>query len=421
MIKILTVHHTTPEVIGYTTILFRNVLRILREKTDVHMTWVIHSPERIDTTSFEDQNTSFLDITDYKDAVEILKKVKPNLVYVIPGFSVIDYAFLIAAKQLKIKTIGGELGNFLFIKKGSGILSRISDIFNINLNSEWKRNFLKQKFFLVKHIFLIRTYITLKWNVIKITKNLSDILRLYLPGATEFTKFEDCDLWFVESQKTMDTLIEHGYDKSRIKITGNPTYDLAFQKIQKLEKRDKQKEIRVLILTMTVFGEKKKKMQKQRDLFIKGVITQINQYKKETLLTIKIHPTNENYFDYKKIIDSIDSKLVIHQKGDLAEYLKNTDIVITPVSSTGVVFTLISNIPIIIWNVFEVEEDVLLKNELAIECKNENDIIHSIEKALVFQPPIKKVDSFLSEYFFKRDGKASERIADIMLEMIDNK
>lgn len=421
MIKILTVHHTTPEVPGHTTILFRNVLRILREKIDVHMTWVIHSPERIDTTSFEDQNTSFVYMTDYKDAVEILKKVKPDLVYVIPGFNAPDCAFLLAAKYLKIKVVGGEIGIFFFIKKSKNMISKILDVVQTNPFSVKRRSFTKMKFFIHKHIFLLRTYTAIHWNIIMIFKDYLQIIRLHL-HTIDFVKIHDCDLYFIDSQKAVDELVNLGYDASKMKVTGNPSCDLFFKNMKKLENvRKDTGEIRVLLLTITVTGESKKTMLKQRNAFVIGVINQKNKSKHNMSLTIKIHPTNENYDEYKKLVDSVDPTLTVNQKGDLLGYFENSDVVITPTASTASILALIYGKPVVIWNVFETEYDVLLDNKLVIECKNEHELIPSIEKALIFHPSQKKIEDFLEEQFYKKDGKAAERIAGLMLEMIEIK
>ena len=124
------------------------------------------------------------------------------------------------------------------------------------------------------------------------------------------------------------------------------------------------------------------------------------------VLTIKIHPTNENYDEYKKLVDLVDPTLTVNQKGDLLGYLENSDVIITPTSSTASILALICGKPIVIWNVFETEYDVLLDKKLAIECKNEYELIPSIEKALIFHPSQKKIEDFLEEQYYKKDGKA---------------
>ena len=70
---------------------------------------------------------------------------------------------------------------------------------------------------------------------------------------------------------------------------------------------------------------------------------------------------------------------------------EDVDIIITPTSSTVTVFSLILNKPIVIWNVFEVDEDVLVQRKLVTECTDENDIISSIERALAFQTSESKI------------------------------
>jgi len=99
MLRILTIHNTMPNVKSYTTILFENVLPILRIKTKVHMTWLIYQPEKLNLKD-EERETTILDIHDFKNAVEVVNKVKPDVIYVFPGLNIPDYTLALAAKFL---------------------------------------------------------------------------------------------------------------------------------------------------------------------------------------------------------------------------------------------------------------------------------------------------------------------------------
>ncbi len=418
MKKILTVYHSLPENYGYTPILFRNVLEILRKKINVHVTWVIHNEEKIDTKKFENNETSFLHISDFKNAVQILEKVKPDLVYVIFGFNAPDHAILLAAKYLKIKVVGGEVGNFLFLKNPKNRLSMVLDKIQLILGNNF--SFKKLRFFIYKHIFLLRTYFAVHLSMKTIFKEWVEILRIYTFPGIKYVNLQNLDLLFVESQKTIDDLLKYNINKIELKPVGNPSYDLAFQSLNKFKNiKNKSDQVNLLILSMTVIGDTQKTVKKQRELFIGEIIKKIKKSNQKYFITLKIHPTNENYSDYEKIVNKIDPTIKIHQKGDLLDFLQDADVIITPASGTAIVFSLIINKPIVIWNVFKIDDDILIKRKLVIECKNENHIIESIEKALVFQPSKSKVDMFLEEYYYKNDGKASERIANIMLDIME--
>ncbi len=174
MIKIIVVHHTLPSVKGFTTTLFKNLMPILQEKIEVNLTWVIHSETKISEYKCE-KYEKIIRMNEYNDAFEILEKEKPDLIYIIPGINVPDYAFSLAAKSLKIFRIGSELGNVLFTKKSKiGILSQIKN------NKENNETNQIQKFF-NNHRFLIKTQKRNKWNYFKIFFDLCSIFFMYFP------------------------------------------------------------------------------------------------------------------------------------------------------------------------------------------------------------------------------------------------
>ncbi len=109
-LRILTLHHDMPDVKSYTTILFEKILPILKSKNKVHITWLIHKNEKIEKKGKISNDITILDIHDFDNAVQVIQKVKPNLVYVMPGLNAPDYALALSAKYFGIPVIGGEIG-----------------------------------------------------------------------------------------------------------------------------------------------------------------------------------------------------------------------------------------------------------------------------------------------------------------------
>ena len=412
MFKILVVNNTLPDIRGFTTILFKNLLPILKEKMNVEIIWVVHTTENFSRYKIS-ENEKIIKMNDFKNAVEILKKEKPNLIYIIPGINAPDYAFSLAAKFLNIFRIGGELGNNLFSKKYSGLFSQLS----ISHNYSKKKQILQ---FIQKHKFLINTQREIGWSYFRILKDLiSIVFNYYFPlfGTQEMasSKFE-LDQHYVESEVTIKKLMSYGFDKSKIIITGNPSYDELFKKAQKKEERQNDEKFQILVLTTTIIGDSKKKTIEKRNLFISEIIKKI-EHKEKNEIFFKIHPTHENLNEYKKIVNSIDPKIIIYQKEELVDLIKKADLIISPVSSTSVVSALIQKKPIIIWNVFEVQNDSLLENKLALECKDPNELGDLVEKSKTMKISDKKIEEFIAKYLFKADGKAAERIADAIFKL----
>ena len=108
MIKILTILHTLPNVKSYRTLCFERILPYLRSKTDVHITWLVYQPERLKIESKIDPHTSILDIHDFKNALEVVKYVKPDIIWTAPVVNLPDYALSIAGKYLNIPVVGDD-------------------------------------------------------------------------------------------------------------------------------------------------------------------------------------------------------------------------------------------------------------------------------------------------------------------------
>ena len=64
MIKILTVNNAMPDIKNYNTLLFENVFPILKQTTDVHLTWLIVTPNKIKLPDKQKSGISILDIHD---------------------------------------------------------------------------------------------------------------------------------------------------------------------------------------------------------------------------------------------------------------------------------------------------------------------------------------------------------------------
>ena len=76
MLKILTVLHTLPSIKSYRTLCFDNILPYLRTKTDVHITWLVYQPERLELPTQNNLQTSILDIHDFKNVINKYLKTK---------------------------------------------------------------------------------------------------------------------------------------------------------------------------------------------------------------------------------------------------------------------------------------------------------------------------------------------------------
>ena len=172
MIKILTILHTLPNVKSYRTLCFERILPYLRSKTDVHITWLVYQPERLKIESQIDPHTSILDIHDFKNAVEVVQQVKPDIIWVAPTLNLPDYALSLAGKHMDIPVVG-ELVTELMKNTSKFEVSKSyfkkffessipTDV--IDSNNKFMR---RGRFFLFKYQFVLKTQLAIKMGFLK--------------------------------------------------------------------------------------------------------------------------------------------------------------------------------------------------------------------------------------------------------------
>src|SRR5438445_9833262 len=104
-IRILAAIHTHPHVNLYLTQFVSGILPALKSKTGVNMIWLVYQPDKIDKPyENDDSNTLILDIHDYKNAIELVQKTKPDVIYADASYDLINYALSTAAKFFDIPT-----------------------------------------------------------------------------------------------------------------------------------------------------------------------------------------------------------------------------------------------------------------------------------------------------------------------------
>ena len=428
-LRILVIHDDTPDVQSYTTVLFEKILPILKSKKNVHITWLIYKNERIEKIPKTTDDTTVLDIHDFSNVVDVIQKVKPNLVYVMPGLSAPDYALSIAAKYFKIPVIGGEIG-IPFISKNNKIQlfkSLITKFFqstNSSFNPEKKQVMGKGRFFIYKHMFLLKTQIAIKQNPFKIIKEFFLIFFMYLFGGPKNFRFDSMfavDLHFLDGEIMMKPLLDAGFKKSTLVVTGNPIHDDIFQKLQNSTQiSNDYKKIKVLLVTSSLPGFDHNWIKTKRDYMINKIIREINNSDETINISIKIHPSQESLEEYRNLVHKIDPSIMIYQKEPILQLLEESDVIISSSSGTAMLCGLLLRKPLIIHNCFQVDRDEFLERGLVVECKEPSDIISSIHTATKSKPSDEKIDEFIKNVFFKQDGHAAERISDSIIRFLDN-
>ncbi len=392
----------------------------MKTRSKIHLTWLVYMPEKISVKNIQTSDESIIDIHNYKDACDVIKKEKPDLIYATPDFAFIDYALSSAAQHYKIPVffmIPHTDKNLLKRKNMKSILLHFMRFFEDSTPTDTdirqKQFFRRGRFFVKKYLFLLKTQFRLKKNIFL---TLFGIWKYVLINETE-NRFAPNTMIFLENEQMKDYMIKHGFQKSNLIVSGNPMYDLFFTKHQNYELKTKNP--RILFIASTAY-EHGHWTSQQRDFTVKQIVKQISEQDNSKLI-IKVHPSSSILTDYSSIVDQIDNNIPIYQKGTIDEYLKDIDVIVTsPFSSTAEIYALLAHKRIIICNFFEQDfEDQLIEHGVAVSCKKPSSLIDSIQKALNSESYEQQRENFIKNFLYEWDGNSSKRIADKLLDILE--
>ena len=428
-IKILTPLSTLPNVTSVTTLFFKNFLPVLKSKINTTFIWIIYTPETINLSE-QKSGEKILDIHNYKNALDMIQNVKPDIIFAGANANLIDYSFSLAGKYLNIPVVSGFFGTrettfkFNKFKLYSSYIKRFFQSTTPTDTSASKKRLMKRgRFFIYKYFFLLRTLRAMHYGFSEIFKNFLMLINVYL-SYTDFivdSRFATTLHW-LDGEYHLKSLIEAGFDKSSIIITGSPMYDEVFKKLKKFRAQEKvHGKIRVLFLTAALY-EHGLWTKSKRDSTVSNIVKEICKHKDGISLVIKIHPSAELLSEYNSLTQSIDPSVSVYQKGDVLDFLNGADVVVGFETNTSIEYALFCRKPIVICNFDDRKGDDLLERGLAFECKEISNLVPTIFKANRKNPASeKKIDDYKKFYFYKSDGLASERLAEAILKLVNRK
>jgi UDP-N-acetylglucosamine:LPS N-acetylglucosamine transferase len=368
-----------------------------------------------------------LNIHNYKNALEVLKKEKPDIIYASPTWSFIDYAFSLAGKLLNIPVVAhtttGFYSNF---NRASLIKSYISRFFESSIPSDTtqsKKQFMKRgRFFLYKYLFLARTQRSIKMSILQILGNILMILKLYYSSTKLIydSRFQG-DLQLLDNESLLNDFLAGGFERSRLVVTGNPIYDEVFHRHSAKQNIVRDDKIHVLFAPTPKY-EHGLETKSQRDTTVKEIIKKISENKNRMSLVVKIHPSYSVLAEYQSLLNSVYPSIPLYQKGNIQEFVENADVVISSRITTADVYCILEKKPIIVCNFFNSEKDIFAERSLALECKDPSELVNLIQQALNPNPEFEKQrEIFIKEFLYQWDGRATERICNEIIKLLDVK
>ena len=423
MLKILVINEVSPHIKNRASIIFEKIIPILLKKNEIKVFWLSYD-HKINDESI-DSPYELLHVSKFKNAKEVIEKTKPDLIYLTPGLSIIDYAFLLTARVLQIPTFGWVNSNQMFSPTGTNVKRQLKIFFNESFiknkinenNSEFKVvTYLKKNLFLIRS--MRKNGSTYNYIIREIIKNFKLIFIYELQENEKYTKF-NCDLLLVENELTVDQPHNLGLSKNNMKLVGDPTYDLPFEEKYIEIKNEIKNEIKILFITTNFTagqGKSSWSLEKQNQM-IKELIKEYIKNKGKISLKIKIHPISEKYSDYEKILEKYNTNIQIFQHEDIFKLIKEADVILAPSASTAGLIALIMKKPIIVWDYFNIKGDIFLNEKITMNCNKISEINDCVLNRMKFMQENELViNNFIKK--FCGEGNAAQKIADAVNELV---
>jgi hypothetical protein len=417
ILKILVINDNLPNVRTTITEIFKNIIPIINQKSKVKIFWFVTN-EYVKSNEMDNSEYEIIFKSNFKNAREVIEKINPSFIWVLPGTSIIEYCFLKTGKFFNIPIFGwgNEIPSFaLAYDKRKKIREGIRQFFEFDKND---KSILKIRgiTYLKKYLFVIKS---LKAIGKKYPEIISEILLMLKSNSgimyskeNEMNAKFNCDLIFASHKKSRDFLVKKGYINN-IKITGNPTWDEAFTKRenQMHEKSNERKKVLFFTVNLTSGQGRSDWTINKRNTMIKELVSEYKKLNNNISLQIKIHPTSENYKEYEQELNKYKTDIELFQFEDHYKLIKESDIILTNSSHTAAIISIILRKPVIIWNYFNVHNDVLLENNAALRCKNISELENCLKNVQTFTKNNQsKINDFINN--FCGTGNASKNIVD---------
>lgn len=228
----------------------------------------------------------------------------------------------------------------------------------------------------------------------------------------------------VYGEYTKKILTEVGnYTADKVVVTGSSRYDLI-ARADEIYNREEFRKMLNLTLTKTIalVTTENLPIVEENILFLRSILQALKELP-EVQVVIKPHPGEKSKW-YEQIVKEEKVKAeILPKNSDTFEALYACDLLIT-CFSTVATEAMILNKPVITVNLTGATDPMpYAESGVAIGVYKEEDISHAIRDALYNEELRQRLainmKKFVYEHAYKQDGKATERVADLIHEMIE--
>jgi hypothetical protein len=398
----------------------------LRKKTNTKIVWLVNQPDRIEI--FDNEFESIRDIHEFQNGLDAIKLIKPDMILVSLWTDVIQYSISLAANSMQIPIIafaGAKLHSTRKVEKVSYNVKRRFFSNTVPTDSLEQKQFLRRgRFQFFKFLFSLKTRIAINTGFFKsLIISVNELFLYIFSKQLPPNPLPLC--YLLHNNSEIKPLIDLNVTSDKLIVVGNPLLDHIKKKSFEYKFYKKNPDtIKLLIVTDSLY-QHGIWSSKQRDTFFNNLFKELTKNKK-IHFDFKIHPASENKDYYEKIIFKSNIHSQVFQSEDLWNIIDQYDIVLTyglstshtEISYSGMRMIKIYDIGVNLPDSPLVEEGILSGH--VQKCNDFNDLVPMILDFMNIEPKLSP-DFIKSreQLFYKHDGHAAKRIADIILKELN--
>ena len=423
-LHILITRHYDLDSTHYTKIWLESILPELSKFFSVKITWFCYFDEKIPDIPTVN-NISVIQIQDFDNGMDVIRKIRPDLIIDNEFPTLIDLAFFVASRN-QISFI--RKWNFSYeIKSTFGnTLTGLSVLFQSTLpstNQTHKKFMNRGRFFYKKYLFFIKTLVKSKLSLFEKFLYFYISVKWHLKGDDPFSHPKlQTDLELLNSDTLKQYLLKKNYSPSSLIVTGLPDLDSTIKKSKIIPSKNTKK-LKILFAPTQIY-EGHIFREVKIDL-INKIIAPIVNSKSDFSLSVKLHPSSQNFDDYKKLIHAIDESIPIFQEGGIENHINNCDLFVSFGISSVFVYPLIAKKPIVVCDFLKSKDyfSTLTSGDeykdLVFFCNDSKTLPQVLFTAYRDNPKkIPKIEKYLERTYYKLDGLSSERVVNAIKQLI---
>lgn len=406
--------------------LINNICNKLKERYNLKLVWAVFQPKEIEER--QDKDSQIVDFHKYENAIEILEMIKPDLIFIDGILEFGNTAFVMAGKLNGIPIVSIYFWHS-FLKthsKLNALRSKLRLVFSTtvpgDISNENQSRITVFGSILKKYNFLIKTLQKINYTPFQLLKFIFWYTKVRMSRYVIVDKIISGDLNFCFLPEWLEVLDKLGFEKSTLRVPGNPAFDNIFLQIQENKsKRNNDSNKTRILFCPSPLSEHGYITKNEQGKLIVSVVKEVLK-NSEFELSVKIHPTTASRKGYENTLKNFSNKITFYQKEDVVNLINKHDVMVTFGGSTIALYGVLLKIPVIFITAIETNEfNQFFDKTMMIECKNLKTLSEKIKESKSKIISKDDYEKYTEKWIGKFDGKSSERIANEISDLLNQK